>query len=316
MKEKNLYFNYILRKFSHIFTFILIIGFFILGGKNMFGADFRYFTQQKGAYASSTPYGNNLSVGHYAQTPDAKIYYEIYGQGKPLFVLHGGGVGTPFEMGQLIDTLRENYQVIVVSTRGHGKSEIGNTPITYEQKAEDMIAVMNEVTKEKAVLLGFSDGAYTAYKVASMFPDRVERIVAIGAGTLEPGYFQGDMRLEDLEKIDPEFIAQQKSLMPEPERWQEFCTKYMSFWSTMKIDREFLQTVQCPVLLIAGDEDDHAPMVTMVKAMQYLPNSRLCIVPKAWHTAFIDNFPVTWNAIEPFLSAENPAGSTKVPYND
>ena len=61
------------------------------------------------------------------QADDAKIYYEVYGKGKPLFVFHGGGVGTPYEMGQMIDNLRKDYQVIVVSTRGHGRS--GNRPL-------------------------------------------------------------------------------------------------------------------------------------------------------------------------------------------
>ena len=144
----------------------------------------RYFMQAPEAKGSDTPYGNNTVAGHYAQAGDARIYYEIYGKGKPLFVFHGGGVGTPYEMGQMIDNLRKNYRVIVVSTRGHGRSEIGHSELTYEQKANDMLAVMREVTDEPAVLLGFSDGAYTAYKVASMYPERAERIVAIGAGTL------------------------------------------------------------------------------------------------------------------------------------
>ena len=183
----------------------------------------RYFMQQPNVPGSATPYGNNKKAGHYVQAGDAKIYYEVYGKGKPLFVFHGGGVGTPYEMGQLIDKLQQDYQVIAVSTRGHGRSEIGHDPLTYEQKAEDMLAVMKKVTNEPAVLLGFSDGAYTAYKVASMYPARVDRVVAIGAGTLKPGFFSGEMKVADLEKIDAAFIEQQKKIMPEPERYQEFC---------------------------------------------------------------------------------------------
>ncbi|MBO5651236.1 MAG: alpha/beta hydrolase, partial [Selenomonas sp.] len=195
----------------------------------------RYFMQQPGNYASTTPYGNNEKAGHYVQAGDAKIYYEVYGEGKPVFVFHGGGVGTPYEMGQLIDKLRQNYQVIAVSTRGHGRSEIGHSPLTYEQKANDMLAVMKEVTDEPAVLLGFSDGAYTAYKVASMYPERVDRVIAIGAGTLKKGFFSGEMKVEDLAQMDAQFIEQQKKIMPEPERYQEFCTNYMKFWSQMEV---------------------------------------------------------------------------------
>ena len=187
-----------------------------------FAPAIRYFMQAPGAKGSDTPYGNNTVAGHYVQAGDARIYYEIYGKGKPLFVFHGGGVGTPYEMGQMIDNLRKNYQVIVVSTRGHGRSEIGHSELTYEQKANDMLAVIKEVTDEPAILLGFSDGAYTAYKVASMYPECIERIVAICAGTLKPGFFSEEMKVADLEKIDAAFIEQQKKLMPEPARYQEF----------------------------------------------------------------------------------------------
>lgn len=298
-------------------TVILLAGSMEIGEAVKAGNDIRYFMQKPEARGSSTPYGNNITTGHYVQTDDAKIYYEVYGKGKPLFVFHGGGVGTPYEMGQMIDNLRKDYQVIVVSTRGHGRSEIGHSKLTYEQKANDMLAVMKEVTNEPAILLGFSDGAYTAYKVASMYPDRTERVIAIGAGTLKAGFFSSEMKVEDLAKIDAAFIEQQKRIMPEPERYQEFCDSYMNFWSKMEVGEDFLQTIKCPVLLIAGDEDDHAPLVTMVEAEQYIPNASLCIVPKAWHTAFLDNFDVTWAAIEQFLQTDMSqlTGSKKVDYN-
>ena len=68
------------------------------------------------------------------------------------------------------------------------------------------MAVLKEITEEPVILFGFSDGAYTSYKVAAMYPDRVERVVAIGAGTLQPGYFPPDMKVEDLEKADKAFM--------------------------------------------------------------------------------------------------------------
>lgn len=264
----------------------------------------RYFTQPKGIKGSDTPYGNNTENGNYIQAGDAKIYYEIYGSGKPLFVFHGDGVGSPYELGQMIDELRNDFKVIVVSTRGHGRSEIGHTPLSYEQKAEDMLAVMREVTDKPVPILGFSDGAYTAYKVAAMYPERVERIAAIGAGTLKAGYYKPEMRVEDLEHTDKAYIDQMRRLMPEPERLQEFLTAYMTFWSKMQIGQELFRAIKCPVLLLTGDEDDHAPVLSVVEAHQMIPNSRLCIVPNAWHTAFLDNYPVTWTAVRQFLYAD------------
>lgn len=281
----------------------------------------RWFTEQPGAAASKTPYGNNPSVGHTVQAGDAKIYYEIYGTpetGTPVFVFHGGGVGVPYEMGTLIDHLRPNHEVIVVSTRGHGRSEIGHSPLTYEQKGRDMLAVMHAVPRKPAMIIGFSDGAYTAYEAAKLEPKAVDRIVAIGAGTLKPGYFKPGLKVSDLRKIDNAFVEQQLKLMPEPGRWQEFLTNYMNFWSRMSVGAETFKAVKAPVLLIVGDEDDHAPVITVLEAHQMLPNSRLCVVPKAWHTAFIDNFPVTWAAIHPFIEADHKAlvSSKKLPYNN
>lgn len=264
----------------------------------------RYFMQASDVKGSIIPYGNNTACGHYVQAGDAKIYYEVYGTGKPIFVFHGGGVGTPYEMGNIIDALKKDHQVILVSTRGHGRSEIGHTPLSYEQKATDMFTVMRAVTTEPAILLGFSDGAYSAYKVAAMYPEAVDRIIGIGAGTLKKGSFSGEMKVTDLEKMDKAFIDQQRKIMPEPERYQEFCTNYMKFWNQMEVGRETFGVIRCPVQLIVGDEDDHAPVVTVLEAHQQLSNSRLCVVPKAWHTAFIDNYPVTWDVINAFVHAD------------
>ena len=281
-------------------------------------AQLRYFMQPENVKGSDTPYGNNLTVGHYVQAGDAKIYYETYGEGNPIFVFHGGGVGTPYELGGVIDRLRQDYRVIVVSTRGHGRSEIGHTPLTYEQKANDMMAVMREITTKPAPIVGFSDGAYSAYKVAAMYPEAVERIVAIGSGALASGYFEANsLNVADMEKLDKAFVEQQKAIMPEPERLQEFWTAYMEFWHKMEVGQDLFGAIQCPVMLISGDEDDHAPIASMMEAHQMIPNSRLCIVPKAWHTAFLDNFDVTWAAMHPFLQADRGAltPSRKVDYN-
>jgi pimeloyl-ACP methyl ester carboxylesterase len=147
----------------------------------------RHFMQVGPSPANETQYGNNPKAGHYVNAGDAKIYYEVYGKGQPIVILHGGIFGSTYEMHQFIDSLSKKYQVIAVSTRGHGKSELGSQPITYEQKANDVMAVINVVTKDSVIVLGFSDGGYAGYKLASMYPARVKKMVAIGATELYPG---------------------------------------------------------------------------------------------------------------------------------
>lgn len=279
----------------------------------------RYFGEAADAYNSQTPYGDNDAAGHYVQSGDARLYYEVYGTGEPVLILHGGGVGTPYELGHLIDNIRGmGFQVIVMSTRGHGRSEIGHTPLSFAQRADDAETVLRAVTDKPAIILGFSDGAYTSYALDARYPGSVDRIIAIGAGTLRPGYFQTGGTWEDLKKMDPAFMAQQEKLAPEPKRLPQWFHDYMAFWSKASVGKEELSRVTAPTLLIAGDEDDHAPMATMVEAENYLPNSRLLIVPKAWHTAFLDNEAVVWAAIKPFLegSASSLTPSRKVAYNE
>lgn len=262
----------------------------------------RYFMQGDNV-GSATPYGDNLKVGDYVQAGDAKIYYEVYGAGEPILILHGGGVGSPYELGKILDELKKSHKLIVMSTRGHGRSEIGHEPLTYKQKADDALAVLDAVKIfEPIQILGFSDGAYTAYEIAALYPERVERITAIGAGTLKAGFFPSEISLAELEKLDEKFFAAQKKIRPEPERWQAFLSDYMKFWSEQNIGAETFGKIKCPVLLIVGDEDDHAPVATVLEAHQLIKNSRLCVVPKAWHTAFLDNFDVTAAAIFQFVN--------------
>ncbi|MBR1806516.1 MAG: alpha/beta hydrolase [Selenomonadaceae bacterium] len=262
----------------------------------------RYFMQGD-SQGSATPYGDNAQVGKYVISDDAKIYCEVYGAGEPILILHGGGVGTPYELGKILDELRSTHKLIVMSTRGHGRSEIGHSPLTFKQKVDDALAVLDALKISKPVqILGFSDGAYTAYEIAKQHPERVERIAAIGAGTLTAGFFPSEINLAELEKLDEKFFAEQKAIRPD-DRWQEFLSSYMKFWHGQSVGAETFGKIKCPVLLIVGDEDDHAPVVTVLEAHQLLANSRLCVVPKAWHTAFLDNFDVTATAIRQFVNA-------------
>ena len=131
--------------------FIGLLAMSLLGGSLTADAA-RYFMQGHNV-GSSTPYGDNLKVGKYAQTSDAKIYYEVYGKGDPVLILHGGGIGSPYEMGKIIDGLKKNHKVIVMSTRGHGRSEIGKSPLTYDQKADDAVAVLNSIGEKTVKIL-------------------------------------------------------------------------------------------------------------------------------------------------------------------
>ena len=152
-------------------------------------------------------------------------------------------------------------------------------------------------------MLGFSDGAYTALEVAALKPAAVERVVAIGAGTLAPGFFPDKLPLAELEKLDKAYVEQMRKLAPEPQRLGDFLNAYMAFWHKIGVGRETFGAIRCPVLFVVGDNDTHAPPKTVLEARDLTANARLCVVPHAGHAAFLDNFPVAWAAISQFLDA-------------
>lgn len=244
------------------------------------------------------PYGNNASAGHYVQSGDARIYYEVYGKGKPFVLLHGGGgAGSIGELGQFIDSLSKSYQVIAINTRGHGKSEVGDSQVTYEQKITDVITAINDVTKDSVIVLGFSDGAYTGYKLASVYPDRVKKLVAIGAGEQVPG-----LRKVVLD-FNPEspFWKTRLATYPQPERMPTYMKNLENFYNTMVVSKKLLGSIKCPVLVMSGELDLNAPLATVIDAYKMIPNSQLSIIPNAGHVVFFQNFPAVWASIKPFL---------------
>lgn len=260
-----------------------------------------HFMQRTASPANETQYGNNPKAGHYATAGDAKIYYEVYGKGQPIVVLHGGIFGCTYEMHQFIDSLSKNYRVIAVSTRGHGKSELGTETITYEQKANDVMAVINAVTKDSVIVLGFSDGGYAGYKLASMYPGRVKKLIAIGATELYPGLRDFAFDVKQALALDTAYWKQQLKLMPEPQRLPEIFTKLGDMYNHLTLGKEFFQTIQCPVLVMAGERDQANPPQRVIETAQMIPHSQIGIIPDCTHGVFLENFPAVWACVVPFI---------------
>ncbi len=247
-------------------------------------------------------YGANPEAGKYVQTDDTRIYYETYGYGQPIVILHGGLMGSTDEMSEFIERLKHKYLVIAVSTRGHGKSEIGTLPITYEKKANDIVNVINAVTKDSVIILGFSDGAYTGYKVASMYPEKVKKMIAIGAGEQIPGLRKVVALTKETVNLENDFWKQKLALMPEPERLEEFWTSMADFYNTMIASKELFASIKCPVLLMAGELDRNAPLPTIINAYNMIPKSQLSIIPNTGHVVFMENFEAVWASLVPFFN--------------
>jgi pimeloyl-ACP methyl ester carboxylesterase len=282
-----------------LFTLLTL---FSLPGLGQAPAPLRHFMQAGPTPAQAIPYGNNPKAGHYLNTGDARIYYEVYGKGQPLVVLHGGVFGSTFEMAPFIDSLSKSYQVIAVSTRGHGKSQMGTEVPSYTRKAEDVFAIIKALTKDSVIVLGFSDGAYTGYFLAQKHPEKVKKLIAIGAGEWKQGFRQFSFNREMMIRMDTAYYKQQLALMPEPEKLDQWLLTVSKYYSTVSISREILGKIQCPVLVMAGEKDQNAPLKTVIAAYEMIPKAQLSIIPNAPHPVFLTNFPAVWTSMLPFLN--------------
>lgn len=262
----------------------------------------RYALQAITPPQNTIPYGNNTAAGHYITSDDAKIYYEIYGTGDPVLVLHGGIFGSAFEMYPFIDSLKTNHQVIAISTRGHGKSELGNQPHTYQLKARDAVTILNAVTKDSATVIGFSDGGYTGYMLASLYPSKVKKLVVIGAGERHPGDQPNGITVKQALELDKPFWDQQLALMPEPKRLSELFTNVQEeFNNKLVADQKLFSTIKCPVLVMVGDHDHFISVEHADHAAKFILKGQLSVIPGAGHGAFLEKWPVAWPAVHHFL---------------
>jgi pimeloyl-ACP methyl ester carboxylesterase len=280
-------------------TSILMVLFFV---SNLFGQENLKRAFQPNGIVYKTPYGNNPSAAHYVQTKDAKLYYEVYGKGQPLVLLHGGIFGSTIEMTDFIEQLKTKYQVIAISTRGHGKSEMGSETLTLEQRANDAMAIINATTKDSVIVIGFSDGGYSAYKLAAMYPGHVKKIVVIGAGEVKPGIRDFTLTSKQALEMDPSYWKQQIKLMPDPKRLDDLFKQITNCYNNVTVSKELLSIIKCPVLVMAGDHDNGNPVERVVSAARYIPNSQISIIPNTGHGCFLENFNAAWAVINPFIN--------------
>jgi pimeloyl-ACP methyl ester carboxylesterase len=223
------------------------------------------------------PYGNNPTAGRYLNAADGtRLYHEVYGQGEPLVLLHGGVYGYIDEFAPFIDKLKENYQVICLATRGHGKSGIGPAPYSYQQRAEDASTIIRTLTKDSVIVLGFSDGGYSGYKLAALYPQLVKKLIAIGAADRPKGgkREKASYTSESLLKGSESFFKSRLALMPEPERWNESLSKLNHLYN-----QDFVSS----------------------ETFRMIPKAQLAVIPGCSHVVFHCNFAAVWEAINPFL---------------
>ena len=235
--------------------------------------------------AKKSIYGKNKS-GKYIDITDAKIYFEEYGEGEPLIFLHGNN-GSIEDFYQQIPFFVKHYRVIVLDTRGQGRStDLTKTPYTYEVFSNDLFQVIQKLNLKKVNLVGWSDGGNTALIFNAQHPELINKIVTIGA-VLNPN------------GVKDELIENFKNLVNKPSETTNLRLIELML-NEPNITKSELDKIQNPVLVIAGEKDEVKEEHTK-EIQQNIKNAELLIIPNSTHYVPFEQPKVLNEAILKFL---------------
>lgn len=213
----------------------------------------------------------------YAPVNGLKMYYEICGEGLPAVFIHPA-------LGQsgLIPDLPKNRQWILVDLQGHGRTADIDRPMTCEQHADDIAALLKYLKIDQADFVGDSFGGTIAVMMAVRYPNLVRRVVSHG-GSLAS--FPG--KAADRPPADADYVKWQREeyqkVAPDPKHWPTLYDKAtLSLFTWKGFSPEQLKGIKAPVL-IAGGDHDLLPLESFVEWSRMIPNSQLAIIPDASH---------------------------------
>jgi len=227
---------------------------------------------------STHHYGDSAAVGHYVSVAGARLYYEEYGQGPPLLLLHGNGQSIQ-AFSQQIGSLAQHFHVLAVDTRAQGKSPDATAgPLSYRLFAEDVRQLLDSLHLRHVALLGWSDGGNTALELALRYPAYVSRLVVMGANL-----FPTDQAL------DPALLTILRQQLPllqaqaDPAARQQ-ARLYELLLTEPQLTFAELARLQAPVLVLAGEHDLVLEAHTRAIAA-HLPHASCFVFPGASHNA-------------------------------
>ena len=257
------------------------------------------------ATAQQIRYGSNEDAAQRLKVDEVTLYYEVYGKGDPVLLLHGGLFGYLDEFAAYIDELSKRYKVIAPAMRGHGRSEVGNKPFSPQLQANEALAILKKVTDKPAIVIGFSHGATTAYWLTATSPPSVTKLVAIGNGLrTSPKVIEWAKGLTaaSFTQANAGFVRARKQLMPHPEHWDKFLERLLAYYASKNsIPGEMLKEINCPVLVIGGDRDFYNPVEMFAETAANLANAQLLILPNCGHVDSLQRPVVLKEFILPFV---------------
>ena len=254
----------------------------------------------------------------YAPVNGLNMYYEIQGTGQPLVLLHGAFSAIDTSFGKVLPGLAETRQVIGVDLQGHGHTADIDRPLSLEQMADDVAALLQYLNIKSADIFGYSVGAGVALQLAIRHPDLVRKLVLVSVSYRIDGFHPGLMA--GLEQLKPEHLAgtpwqeEYARIAPNPQDWPTLVAKVTQLnMSVRDLPSQAIQSIKAPTLLIFGDSDiirpEHA--VEMFRLLGGgvpgdnvgLPNSQLAILPGTTHVTIVDRAGWLVSMVSEFLDA-------------
>ena len=225
----------------------------------------------------TTIYGRNKAAGKFIKTRGINIYYETYGEGEPLLIIHGNG-GSINNFIYQIPYFAKNYKVILADSRAQGKSVDKGDSLSYEMMTDDLNAMLDTLHLNNCYVIGWSDGGINGLLLAMRHPDKVKKLAVTGAN-LWPEATAVDPFIYNWAK---NYYDSLKKLPASPNNFGSIkLTRLLTF--EPHITTKQLQEIKCPTLVIGGDHDVILPQHTMLIA-QSIPNSYLWILPNSGHS--------------------------------
>lgn len=217
-----------------------------------------------------------------------KIWYATFGHGEPVVMLHGGLASADY-WGRQIRALEGRYHVIVMDSRGHGRSSRDAQPFGYDLMASDVLALMDFLSIKKAAIVGWSDGAIIGLDIAMHHPERVSKLFAFAANSDPSG-------VADIAKSDVfnAYIArageEYKRLSPTPTEYKAFVEEITKMWETQpKWTDADLAGIKVPTWIVDADHDEAIKRENTEFMAAHIPGAGLLIQPEVSHFSFLQD---------------------------